>query len=249
MTIFSGLARLAPSIAFLGCTVVAPGNHGDGGGGDGAPNGDSGVATSGTASCGQTVTCVGACPANDDPCAQACFDKASPAGQQLILALVACIDKNKCADAPCVQASCATDLNACIQDVEAPPLDGGAPPTMGAPLPADLVGKWQAISSQFGQTYTFNANGTWTGVFLYDNSGACISILKMSTTIDGLAEVQGSTLTLTRVMGTQTTTDCSHKMTTKPTSQATNQYAWGLSPDKLTLTLTNADGSIAFTKQ
>jgi hypothetical protein len=120
---------------------------------------------------------------------------------------------------------------------------------MGSALPADLVGSWQHVSGQWGENYTFKANGTWSGVFLYDNSGTCITISKIATAIDGVAEVQASTITLTRVKGTQTTTDCSNNATMKPTTTSTSQYTWSLSPDKLTLTLTDGSGSTNFMKQ
>lgn len=246
MTVLRALLALPLfALPLAGCTVVTPSSSGDGGG-DGAA-GDGGVAKSGTASCGQTVTCLGAC--NDDPCQQACFDKASPAGQQLITALANCLNTNMCNDAACAKAKCTPELTACAQDVEAPPPDAGVPPTMGAPLPADLVGHWHRVTLQWGEDYTFNANGTYTGVFLYDNAGSCITIKSIATSLDGVAEAKGNTLTLTRLKGTQTTTDCSDNATMKPTSQSTSQYTWSVSPDKMTLTLTDGAGSSDYKKQ
>jgi len=231
------------------CTVTSPGN-GDGGAGKDGGGGDGAAATkSGTASCGQTVSCIQGCPANDDACTQACLDKASPNGQSLLLALVNCIETNKCMDATCTQTSCKSELSACVSDVEAAPADAGVPPTMGAPLPATLVGTWQRIGGQYGESYTFNANGSYSSVFLYDNSGTCLTIRKLSTSIDGVAEASGSTLTLTQVKGTQSTTDCNDAVTTKPTTNRSLQYAWSVSQDGLTLTLTNDTGPSDYKKQ
>lgn len=242
------MACLALASLIAACsstTTVQPNNNKDGG----SQGPDSGLGKSGTASCGQTVTCVAACPTNDNACADACVYAANPNGQVLLLALVDCINKNTCADSACVQAKCSSELSACVNDTETAPADAGPPPVMASPLPADLVGTWQHIAGDYGQSYTFNANGSWSGIFLYDNSGSCITIRKLATSTDGVAQAQGNALTLTRVTVSVTTTDCSNGVTTKPGVTGTVAFTWSLSADKKTLTLTDSSGDTAFLRQ
>jgi len=245
-----GAFSLSLSLAFGGCTAntTQPLAGTDGGGGDGGGS-DAAPQASGTSSCAETLTCIVNCPANDDVCANACYDRASQTGQGKLMALVDCINTNKCADATCTKTSCGTELNACLQDAPPQTVDSGIPPTTGSPLPADIVGTWSHISVDWGQTYTLGAAGTYSLVSLYDNAGTCIAIKKLSTTIDGAATVQGDKLTLTPTSGTQLTVDCLNKSTTKPASPVTRQFQWSLSPDKTTLTLTDSTGATNFTRQ
>jgi len=223
-------------VIVLGCSDGSGASPQDGGGPDG------GGTPSGTASCGQTVTCIAACPANDNACADGCYAVASPNGQQLLLALANCITQYNCQDATCTQTNCSSELTACTQDAPLPAATDAATAT-GTPLPASLVGTWNWVTSYGGNSYIFRADGSWSGVLLYQSGSNCVTISELKTSVDGVAQLSGSSLTLARTGGTVTTTDCSSSVTTKPATLDAPTYTWSLSPDGLTLTLVDSNGS------
>src|SRR5512140_2038270 len=69
--------------------------------------GDAGTAPSATPApltCLDVLKCIGACPASDHACPDACNAKGSPDAQADVIAIATCIDKNACQDATCAKA-------------------------------------------------------------------------------------------------------------------------------------------------
>jgi hypothetical protein len=232
---FKSLLVALASAALLGtaaCTVVS-GNTSNG------STADSGVTMttgggSGSAPCGQTLSCIASCPDNDDPCANSCYEQASPKGQELVNALVTCIDSKACADSACVKSGCSAELSACQADV-AVERDSGVAPTPGSPLPASLVGSWSSVSSQYGQIYTFYAGGTYDAIFAYEPSGRCLIQSKFVTYVEGAASADATTLTLSPANGHSDTTSCGGDVTRKPLMPPNRALSWSVSAGTLTL--------------
>jgi hypothetical protein len=224
-------------LGFAACTIAtANGPAGSGASAEGgAAQSDAGTGVGvGSASCSQTVTCIASCAANDEACANACYAEASPKGQELVAALATCIDSKACADSACVTSRCSAELDACVADVSVE-RDAGVPPTTGAPLPADLVGSWSNVNSQYGQTFTFNAGGSYDAVLVYESSGRCVIQSKFVAYVEGAASADATTLTLTPSKGNVDTTDCSGIVTRKPSMPQNRLFTWSVSAGVLTL--------------
>jgi hypothetical protein len=225
------IAPLLLSLA-LACTITTQGQPG--GSGAGTPDGSVTV-TGANTSCAEAVTCIANCPDNDEPCSNACYDRASPTGQTLLNTLVTCISDSMCADGACVKQKCPSQLSACIDDV-APPATSTVPPTTAAPLPAALVGTWSSVDSTSGESYTFKADGTYESLIIYEPSGRCVITAKLVAFVDGVASTNGQTLSLTPIKGRVDTTDCSDTTTSKPSNPPNRAVTWSVAADLLTLT-------------
>jgi len=232
---------LVPVVA---CTIQQNPGGGDGGGGGADASADGAVAKSGTDSCAEALTCVGAC--KDDPCANACLERATPAAQQKVVALAQCINDHGCMDATCAKASCASEIDACVADPPGTPADAGAP-VQGTPPPAELVGIWSYVGLDNGHTYTFYANGTYDVLHAYSNAGTCLTIDKLNTFLKGAVTIQGDQMVLSPASSEITTTDCNGKTTKKTSTGSVVQFTWSIQGNKLTLS--NASATTTFTKQ
>lgn len=173
-----------------GCTAVTTGSTPDGGAGGGGASVDGGAGTGagGALSCVGILDCAGRCADTDTACPDACVARATPTGKDAVVALSTCNTQNSCADSACLQAKCATELQACLQSGTGggQPLPDGTAPTTGS-VPAELVGQWYS----YGVLYEFTADGSAsrsTNV----STGGC-----NSTSLEkGTAVVSGTTLTI-----------------------------------------------------
>lgn len=247
------LVVLALGAAWPACSsssavsATADAQAGDGSAGAEASSSDGGTASAkGSATCAESLTCVASCPDNDQACLDKCDARASTAGASKLVALANCLDAAKCADATCAKAKCAAELDACLNDVSSG--SSGAPPPGGqTPLPSALVGTWDAISSETGFSYTFSADGKYLATSVYQAGGTCLAISKLTTSVDGVAAVDGQTLALTPTSGSQSTTDCSGVTKDKSTSPSPRTFTWSVVGTKLTLT--DENGPLDFTKK
>ncbi len=226
----------------------------DGGGADGSTGGEAGtsgdggsVSAKGSDTCAQSLTCVAECPDNDQACIDKCDARASTAGATKLVALANCLDAQKCADATCAKAKCGPELDACLNDVSSGGTTTTPPAGAQTPLPSTLVGTWDSISSSIGFEYVFAADGKYTATSVYQAGSTCLAISKLVTSIDGVAAVDGSTLTLTPTHGSQSTTDCGGTTKDKTTSPSPRTFTWSVSGTKLTLT--DDTGSLDYAKQ
>lgn len=232
----TGVAGLSSS----GTGGRAGGARGSGGKAHSGSGGESGIPDGAGDSCNAIVACVQACP--DDPCAQACADKGSPAAKELLNALLDCGDLNGCSDGECLRMNCASEIAACASD--GPPSGGkndGGPPTGGGAIPPELVGKW--ANSDQSLTYEFKADGTYTYDFHYGSSLTCIAYLSQRITEVGTFSVQGDTLTTMGTSRRTDTQDCSYKSTSDTGAGKTQSYIYMLSGNTLTLTSSNGSTS------
>jgi hypothetical protein len=228
------LAPLLLSLHLAIACTVTQGQPSPAGSDAGAPDGM--VATNaGTTSCSEAVTCISNCADGDDACSNACYDRASPGGQSLLTALVSCINDNTCADSACVNQKCPSELSGCLDDV-APVVDSGIPPTTAAPLPAALVGRWSSVNLSTGESFDFNADGTYSSLLIYEPSGRCVATSRLAAYIEGVASTNGQSLSITPTKGRVETTDCSDTTTTKPSSPPNRAFTWSVDGNLLTLT-------------
>lgn len=229
------------------------GNAADGGGtndggtsgttSSGSPEGDSG--TAGTLSCLGVLKCAGACPdENSDACVEDCLNQTRKSSQPVTLAFAKCIGDNQCADAPCIQGKCESELTACVADdaseAEGTPTTG---PTPSGSVPAELVGIW----SSGGTEYQFEADGSTTQVFISESSYYCD--YKLDMTSSGVTTVTGDSLVYHRVQGTMGTKSCTTvKSEALGPADIAYRYALGTYDDgapKLSLFRVNEDGTTA----
>lgn len=84
--------------------------------------------------CDAIFGCLQTCGEEDDVCAEACIEAATPESQQLFMSLVGCMQQN-CAEAEdlqsCVEASCSPQLNACFAPAAGGGTDPGGQPAAG----------------------------------------------------------------------------------------------------------------------
>jgi hypothetical protein len=172
-----------------GCTAVTTGSGPDGGaGGTGASvDGGAGTAAGGALNCVGILDCASSCADADTACADQCLARAKPTGKDAVVALSTCNTQNACADSACLQAKCASELQACLQsDTGGQPLPDGTAPATGS-VPAELVGQWYS----FGVLYEFLADGSASRSSNVSTGGCNSTSLEKGTAV-----VSGTTLTI-----------------------------------------------------
>lgn len=153
--------------------------------------------------CLQILQCIVDCPSADDACPDACADKGSSESKPLLLDFATCVDREKCADAGCVQSKCADSLNACVKS-SAPktsqlPLEGSAPP---GSVPGELVGVWSGAWSGATERVTFNSDGTgsWMSAVVVTQRSGCFSFTRTTRTGTVLIDPTKITLYATEIL-------------------------------------------------
>lgn len=220
----------------------AAGSSSAGAGGDGT--------TASPLSCMGVLQCAGACPDEGvDACVQACLERTSQSSQLVTAAFIQCIADNQCADAPCIQAKCESELSACVADDASAAAQGepSSGPTPTGAVPAALVGLWSQVGLSSGMSYEFSADGTTIQAYSNETNYGCD--LKTQLSSSGVTAVTGDSLVYHRLEGTLLTQTCG-TITSKPAEPAdiAYRYALGTFDDgtaKLSLHRVNEDGTVS----
>ncbi len=221
-------------------------------GSDGGADGGAAAPARPGLSCVQILQCVGACVDSDTPCPDACVEKGDVEGKANVIAFATCVDKEKCADAACIQAKCATSLNVCVTSsapkVGGTPLQGAAPP---GSVPADLVGTWAGARDGTTERLIFNADGsgTWESAVVSQQS-ACAN--SNTTTRKGNIVISDSTITVYATSIVLTDQRCAPPAATTNKPGATEGMKWHRpdgAPDPNTIFIVNNECAAKFPGQ
>ncbi len=214
-------AALSVAISFAACSSSS----------GTSPGGDAGKGASTPFvpdfSCLQILQCLVDCPASDNTvCEDACGDKGTQEGQTNVLALLTCIDTEKCTEATCIQEKCAESLQTCLSS-SAPkstgtPFQGTAPP---GSVPADLVGQWTGARDGITHRLTFNADGTgiWNSS-ITSRQSACFSFTQ--TTRTGSMVVDDKTITLYATSIVESVQECAPPARDTERTPTTEHLQW-----------------------
>ncbi|MCA9596614.1 MAG: hypothetical protein KC776_25030 [Myxococcales bacterium] len=146
------------------------GNAGGSGNSGGAGNaGGAGGASAGT--CMDIMACIVKCPDADATCPDTCYAAGNPTGQSQLLALLDCMSKNQCNDAPCTETQCSNELSTCLDSSTDP--GGTTNPGGNVPpgsIPPELVGDWSSAGADEVSELIFGADGSAQHIN-YKNSG------------------------------------------------------------------------------
>lgn len=171
--------------------------------------------------CLQILQCVVDCPESDSACPDACAEKGTPDGKANVLALATCIDREKCADATCINGKCGEALDACI--TSSAPTSGGAPLEGDAPpgsVPSDMVGAWGGARDGITERLVFGADGSggWTSSVVSSGAGGgCLSFTRLVRA--GTAVITDKLITIHATSVIQQVQEC------RPPTQDTKQPA------------------------
>ena len=196
---------------------------------DGGVTSKDGGVTPSTAplTCLEVFQCAADCTGTG--CEDECFERGSADAKMAVTDVANCYQTNGCADGPCLQTNCATELGACGAQA-APP--GGTPVTTvppGSAVPTELGGKWHSYYEPNAATrdWTFNPDGT-TLLYssgAYDMPGGC----KWGTITDssGTVVVEGDKLTYYQTDGAQQSSQCG-QVKTEPAPKSAYSYRWSI---------------------
>jgi hypothetical protein len=207
--------------------------YGGSGGGGGGGGGETGT------TCAEIVDCFDAC--TTDACAQDCIDAGSPAAQDLMNDVLACVAQYSCTDSACVEAHCLSQVDACYADSGTGGGGGGGGPT-GDPLPASIVGTWGSAEGNATIVYSFTADGRVSySAGLYTGYGTCNS--KSVWVYDGVVGLSGDTITLQPTSGTYSSYGCSGELISSDpyTDVERDRFATGVDAEGAVLQLTDLD--------
>ena len=181
---------IALCMLVTGCTTVTTTSTPGGGAGDGGTSADGGVGTGagGALNCVGILDCASTCADTDTACADKCVARGTPTGKDAVVALSNCNTQNSCTDSACLQAKCATELQACLQSGTGggQPLPDGAAPVTGN-VPPELVGQWYS----YGILFEFLADGSASRSNNVSTGGCNSTSLEKGTAV-----VSGTTLTI-----------------------------------------------------
>lgn len=211
------------------CTVQpSPTNgaapSGGGGGSNPAPRADEPAPP--PLSCLQVVQCIVSCAETDTACPDACNAKGGTEAQSQVVALAQCVSDNKCEDAECTEANCASELTTCLASSKPPsggsPLQGEAPP---GDIPPDLVGTWAGADFGATERIQFNADGTGTWMSsVTTNYSGCLSFTR--TTRTGSMVVTDTKIAFYATKITQDVQNCKPPAARSEDPGATEEITW-----------------------
>jgi hypothetical protein len=224
-----GLVVLA-SCAF-GCSAPSGGNgkaapastDADGGAAD--PSAKGAAAETGL-TCSEIVDCATKCGETDEACQDACLAKGSSSGQAAANALVACANKNACADENCLHAKCEKEITGCTSQKNATGGGSSSPGGAGGSAPAAIVGAWNKIDGESPERWTFAADGTATHrLTMSTGLGSCTNTFVADT--EGTVVFTATTLTFTETAGKVVSNECGVEKT-EDANLGTSVYTWSI---------------------
>jgi hypothetical protein len=197
------------------------------GGSSSSTQDESSTSTTAPLTCLEVFSCAAECTGTG--CEDACLATGSSDARSAVNSVLKCYETNGCADAPCLQTKCGSELGACA--TQATPTGGTAVTTVpaGSAVPTQLARNWTSFyePNQATRNWTFNADGTarYYNTGVYDMPGGC----KWGTITDsnGTVVVAGDELTYYQTAGTEQTSQCGvQKTETAPVKSYV--YRWSI---------------------